>query len=226
MQSHTVNQSIHLTPRQRQILEAISISQQNRGCSPTMAELARELDLSRSTVFEHMAELREKELLTISPGKARSSRLTSLGQERLDQIQESSGHIENVPGHIGADMGGVPLVGQVAAGIPMEAIEERQSLSLQGMFGSDENIFSLQVKGDSMIEEDIHSGDYVICRRTSVACDGDLVVAIVDDNEATLKRFYKETDRVRLQPANSAYEPIYSNHCRIEATVIGLLRRM
>ncbi len=222
MQSHTPNQSVHLTPRQRQILEAISISQQNRGCSPTMAELARELGLSRSTVFEHMAELREKEFLTISPGKARSSRLTSLGQERLDQINDASCGMEDTS----CDMGGVPLVGQVAAGIPMDAIEEIRSLSLQGMFGSDQDIFSLQVKGDSMIEEDIHSGDYVICRRTSVARDGELVVAIVDDDEATLKRFYKEANRVRLQPANSAYEPIYAKNCRIEATVIGLLRRM
>ena len=222
MPSSTLNQSVHLTPRQRQILEAISVSQQNRGCSPTMAELARELTLSRSTVFEHMAELRDKGFLTICPGKARSSRLTSLGQERLSEINESACDQGDTP----RDMSGIPLVGQVAAGTPMEAIEERQSLSLQGMFGSDQSIFSLEVKGDSMIEEDIHSGDYVICRRTCVARDGELVVAIVDDDEATLKRFYKEADRVRLQPANRLYEPIYSNNCRIEAVVVGLLRQL
>ncbi|MCF7972814.1 MAG: transcriptional repressor LexA [Phycisphaerae bacterium] len=218
----TRNQAVHLTPRQHQILEAISASQQNRACSPTMAELARDLCLSRSTVFEHMAELREKGILTICPGKARSSRLTSLGQGRLDQIHGLSSGMEEVS----LDPGSIPLVGRVAAGMPMEAVEDRQSLSLQGMFGSDQGVFSLQVTGDSMIEDNIHNGDYVICRRTCVARDGELVVAIVDDEEATLKRFYKEKDRVRLQPANSAYEPIYTSNCRIEAVVVGLLRQM
>jgi repressor LexA len=222
MPNSALSQPVHITPRQHQVLEAIFVSQENRGCSPTMAELARELSLSRSTVFEHIAELREKGLLTICPGKARSSRLTSLGQERLDQIGTSSYDMEEPS----LEAGSIPLVGQVAAGIPMEAIEETQALSLQGLFGSDQSIFSLQVKGDSMIEENIHSGDYVICRRTSVAQNGDLVVAIVDDEDATLKRFYRETDCVRLQPANSQYEPIYSNNCRIEATVVGLLRQL
>ncbi|MCP4455231.1 MAG: transcriptional repressor LexA [Planctomycetes bacterium] len=221
MPSATRNQSVHLTPRQRQILEAISASQQTRGCSPTMAELARGLSLSRSTVFEHMSELREKGLLSICPGKARSSRLTSLGQERLSAINDSFCDVDRVL----QESGRIPLRGQVAAGVPMEAIESQESLSLQGMFGSDQSLFSLQVKGDSMIDENIHSGDYVICRRTCVANDGELVVAIVDEEEATLKRFYREKDRVRLQPANSAYEPIYSDNCRIEATVVGLLRQ-
>jgi len=222
MPNSALSQPVHITPRQHQVLEAIFVSQENRGCSPTMAELARELSLSRSTVFEHIAELREKGLLTICPGKARSSRLTSLGQERLDQIGTPSYDMEEPS----LEAGSIPLVGQVAAGIPMEAIEETQALSLQGLFGSDQSLFSLQVKGDSMIEENIHSGDYVICRRTSVAQDGDLVVAIVDDEDATLKRFYRETDCVRLQPANSSYKPIYSSNCRIEATVVGLLRQL
>ncbi|NQV31889.1 MAG: transcriptional repressor LexA [Phycisphaeraceae bacterium] len=221
MASSTLNQSVHLTPRQRQILEAISASQQTRGCSPTMAELAGGLSLSRSTVFEHMSELREKGLLSICPGKARSSRLTSLGQERLSEINDSSCDVDRVS----QESGVIPLRGRVAAGVPMEAIETQESLSLHGMFGSDQSLFSLQVKGDSMIDENIHSGDYVICRRACVARDGELVVAIVDDEEATLKRFYREKDRVRLQPANSAYEPIYSDNCRIEATVVGLLRQ-
>ena len=76
-----------------------------------------------------------------------------------------------------------------------------------------------------MIDENIHEGDYVICRRSPVAHDGDLVVAIVDDEEATLKRFYREGDCIRLQPANEQYKPIYTNHCRIEAIVVGLLRQ-
>ena len=222
MSSMSPERSIQITPRQHQILAAISASQQSRGCSPTIAELARKLDLSRSTVFGHISELRAKGLIEISPGKARSSRLTCLGQERLEQLQPHASDLEDES----TGESTIPLLGRVAAGLPIDAIEEKQDLSLHGMFGTDQSLFSLQVQGDSMIEEDIHNGDYVICRRTSVARNGDLVVAIVDDDETTLKRFYREADRVRLQPANAQYQPIYSNHCRIEAVVVGLLRQL
>ena len=119
----------------------------------------------------------------------------------------------------------IPLAGTVAAGVPIEAVENTESLSLNSCFGSGDDIFALEVRGDSMIGEDIHEGDYVICRRQSTAHNSQLVVAIVDEENATLKRFYKEKTRARLQPANDAYEPIYSDNCRIEAIVIGLVRR-
>ncbi len=86
-------------------------------------------------------------------------------------------------------------------------------------------MFALQVSGESMIEEDIRPGDYVICRRTEMAQNGQVVVAVVDEGDATLKRFYQERDRVRLQPANAAFEPIYSSNCRIQGVVVGLLRK-
>jgi len=119
---------------------------------------------------------------------------------------------------------GIPLAGRVVAGSPLEAVENIESLSLQSCFGSGDDLFALQVCGESMINEDIHEGDYVICRRNHVAENGQLVVAIVDNDNATLKRFYKEKTRVRLQPANDNYQPIYSDNCRIEAVVIGLVR--
>ncbi|MHC4300809.1 MAG: LexA family protein [Planctomycetota bacterium] len=120
----------------------------------------------------------------------------------------------------------MPLSGAVAAGLPIEAVENAESLSLNSCFGTGEDVFALEVRGDSMIGENIHEGDYVICRRRSVARDGELVVAIVDEENATLKRFYKEKTRARLQPANDDYEPIYSDNCRIEAVVIGLVRKL
>ena len=86
-------------------------------------------------------------------------------------------------------------------------------------------MFALRVSGDSMIEENIRPGDFVICRRADVAENGQIVVALVDDGQATLKRFYREKDRARLQPANCRYDPIYSESCRIEAVVVGLLRK-
>jgi repressor LexA len=117
------------------------------------------------------------------------------------------------------------LLGRVAAGRPIEAVEDRQSVSLGDLFGTADDVFALEVVGDSMIEEGIDSGDYVVCRRSQNADDGELVVAIMGEEEVTLKRFFLEKDRVRLQPANEAYDPIYSNNCKIEAVVIGLLHR-
>ena len=109
--------------------------------------------------------------------------------------------------------------------MPLEAIENIDDLSMHSCFGTSEDIFALEVKGDSMINEDIREGDYVICRRCSVAYDGQLVVAIVDNEDATLKRFYKENKQARLQPANDNYQPIYSSNCMIKAVVIGLMRK-
>jgi repressor LexA len=119
----------------------------------------------------------------------------------------------------------VPLLGRVAAGLPVEAVQTEDVVSLKSCFGTGGEVFALRVAGDSMIEEDIQPGDYVICRRTDTAENGQLVVALVNNGEATLKRFYREQDRARLQPANSHYQPIYSSDCRIEAVVIGLLRK-
>jgi repressor LexA len=119
----------------------------------------------------------------------------------------------------------IPLSGTVAAGLPIEAVENAESLSLKSCFGAGDDVFALEVRGDSMVGEDIHEGDYVICRRRCVASDGELVVAIVDEENATLKRFYKEETHARLQPANDDYGPIYSDNCRIEAVVVGLVRK-
>ena len=121
---------------------------------------------------------------------------------------------------------GLRLLGRVAAGVPIEAIENSESLSLRSMFGDGDDMFALEVSGDSMIDEGIYTGDLVICRKASAAYNGQMVVAIVDNENATLKRFYKEDGRVRLEAANPAYEPIYSENCRIEAVVIGMLRRL
>jgi len=209
----------NLTPRQMQILKQIFIFQASSYYSPTMAELAEELNLSRSTVFEHIAELRKKNLLSACQGKARSLALTSKAQELLNRQHTNTN--TNLP----LSNDGIPLLGSVAAGAPIEAIENKQSLSLTGYFGQSDQIFALKVAGDSMIEEDIRSGDVVLCRRSQFAQNGQLVIAIVDNENATLKKFYKQKSCARLEPANSAYAPIYTSNCRIEAVVIGLVRK-
>jgi len=219
MQLSTDQSTQRLTPRQMQILKVTASFQANQYYSPTIAELAGELNISRSTVFEHIAELRKKDLLRTSPGKARSLTLTSKGQELLSRLEQPT--TQPWPGS-----DGIPLLGAVAAGEPIEAIENAEQLSMQSYFGMGDDMFALEVRGDSMIDEDIRSGDYVVCRRTSTVSDGQLVVAIVDDENATLKRFYKEPSTIRLQPANDNYEPIYSDNCRIEAVVVGLVRKL
>ena len=147
-------------------------------------------------------------------------KLTWQGQELLEKLDEQNCELS------APESAGIPLAGRVAAGLPIEAVEERELLSLSSHFAPSDCLFALEVKGESMLEEDIRDGDYVICRRSKVADDGQLVIAVVGDNEATLKRFYREERSVRLQPANEDYSPIYSDNCRIEAVVIGLVRKL
>ena len=219
MRLRSAQPAIQLTPRQLQLLQMVARFQENRCYSPTLAEMASELNISRSTVFEHLAELRRKGLLSGYQNKARSLKVSSHGQELLSELSEQSSSTYTT------EVNSIPLAGSVAAGVPVEAVENIESLSLSSTFGSGDDIFALEVSGDSMIDEDIRRGDYVICRRSRVAHSGQLVVAIVDDENATLKRFYKEKDQARLQPANDNYQPIYTDNCRIEAVVIGLIRK-
>jgi len=109
--------------------------------------------------------------------------------------------------------------------MPIEAIEDVETISINSNFGDASDLFALEVKGDSMIGDGIFEGDHVICRKSSTANTGQLVIAIVEDDSATLKRFYKEADCVRLQPSNDKYEPIYTKDCRIDGVVVGLLRK-
>lgn len=220
MRLKSAESAIQLTPRQLQLLTMVARFQENRCYSPTLAEMASELNISRSTVYEHIAELRKKGLLSDSPNKARSLKVSTEAQKLLSGLPYEDLHPRP------AEPMGIPLSGMVAAGMPIEAVENDDSLSLSSCFGTGDDIFALEVKGDSMIGEDIQEGDYVVCRRRSAAHDGQLVVAIVDEENATLKRFYKEKNRARLQPANDDYEPIYSDNCRIEAVVIGLVRKL
>jgi repressor LexA len=209
-----------LTPKQLQVLRHIAAFHGSQCYSPTIAELASQLSLSRSTVFEHLAELQRKSLLSTCPGRARSLRLTPQGRRLLRNTQTQTGDDEETL------RTGVPLLGQVAAGLPVEAVENRATLSLASCFGTGDDLFALRVRGDSMIEENIRPGDYVICRRAQTAQNGQLVVALVNEGQATLKRFYQEQDRARLQPANPNYAPIYSDDCRINGVVVGLIRKL
>ncbi len=196
-----------LTPRKLEILRYIRDIQRTLCCSPTLQEIADELGVSKVTVFEHVEVLIKRGMLTRLANKARSLELTS--KVRL-------------PGDRPTLM---PLVGRIAAGVPIEAIETPDNIDLEEMFSSRYPIRALTVAGDSMIDEHICEGDLVIYEERSNPRNGETVVALVDGDEATLKKFYKEKNRVRLQPANEEYEPIYTRNVEILGVVVGVMRR-
>jgi repressor LexA len=209
---------IQITPRQLEILKIIAKFEASRCYSATMAELAQAAGVSRTTAFEHTASLRKKGLLVKSKGRARCLKLTEPGSRLLERQQSLE---ENA-----ATGGQLKLLGSVAAGAPIEAIENAEEISLRTVFGDGDDVFALQVRGDSMIDEGIDTGDFVICKKAKDASEGQMVVAIVDNDNATLKRFYREGSRVRLEASNDAYEPIYTDNCRVEAQVLGVVRRL
>lgn len=196
-----------VTPRQLEILRFIRDFRIQNGFSPTMQEIGDHLRLTKVTVFEHVGALERKGLL-IRGAKHRARSLQV--SEHFTFPDESSTKL--------------PLVGQIAAGLPIEAIEDNETLDLAELFQSSGDLFVLNVTGESMIEEQIRDGDYVICRRTSTARNGETVVALLENGEATLKKFYKEDGRFRLQPANPKFEPIYTDQVNIQGVVTGVIR--
>ena len=211
MKSRKRTEHRNLTPRQLQILTAIRDCSRNDGYSPTMQELADALGISKVTVFEHVNALVKKRLLRRSRHKARSLEVTS--SARFPDERPTL----------------MPIAGRIAAGHPIEAIEDVEALDLENVFGprrsSGRSNFALQVTGDSMVDDQIADGDYVIVEPRKIPRNGDIVVALLENGEATLKRFYREKKRVRLQPANSNYEPIYVDRVDVQGVVVGVVRR-
>lgn len=222
-----IGQHTEITPRQLQALRQIGSFQQNQCYSATIGELAQKLQLSRATAYEHITTLREKKLLVQSTGKARCLKLTPRGEKLLKQAAQRA-EIPNKPDAsdfavFAAD--GIYLRGRVSAGYGIDAIEDKQPFSLGDVFGNRGEIFALRVCGQSMVNAGINDSDYVICRHAATAENGQIVVALLDDGEnATLKRFFKDANAIRLQPENDAFEPIFSQDCRIQAVVVGLVR--
>ena len=203
---------MNLTPKQLYILRRIRDERMTHGYSPTMQELADELDVSKVTVFEHVEALIKKGALLRQPNKARSLEVNP-DLELPDEQRKTR----------------LPFVGTIAAGMPIEAVEDPQSIDLEEMFASESKSsgasrFVLQVRGDSMIDEHIREGDLVVVEQRQTARSGDTVVALLEDGEATLKKLYRKRGKIVLQPANEAYEPIVVDHCEIQGIVVGVIR--
>ena len=212
-----------VTKRQQAVLDCIEDCIREKGYGPTAREVCHALGLSSpSTVHVHLKALEEKGLIKRDPLKSRSISLTYplegssvQASSAPDVVQPSFSKIVNVP-----------LVGDVAAGVPILAEENiTDTISLPTDIVGDAPSFLLSVRGESMIEAGINDGDYVVVKEQPVANNGDIVVAIIDDG-ATVKRFYKEKDHIRLQPENSSMDPIITSNCSIAGKVVAVFRRL
>ena len=198
----------NLTKRQRQILDFITDFTNNHGYSPSLREIGKHFGLSSpATIHAHIKNLKDRGFLKTSYNEARS--------------------IELVPAKINwAEAIELPLAGLITAGEPIEAIEEKETIAVPADFVTDSfNSYVLKVKGESMIDDGILNGDFVIVERNPSPKNGDIVVALLNNAYVTLKKFYRERNQVRLQPANAKMKPIYSVDPLIQGVVKGVIRK-
>lgn len=193
-----------LTKKQKKILDYIERYIEKHDYAPSYREIAEHFELSSTaTISGYIQTLKEKGYLDTEQNMARSLQLTPKFDERAFAV---------------------PLLGSIAAGEPIEAIRTDETIDVPAdMRGP--NIFALKVRGDSMVEDGIFDGDYVIIERIEVPNNGDIVVSLIDGDNVTLKRFYREKDHIRLQPANSNYDPIRLKKVTIQGRVRGVIRK-
>ena len=209
-----------LTKRQQAVMDCIERSVKEKGYGPTVREICAEIGLSSpSTVHVHLKTLEQKGYIIRDPLKSRSISLPH-------QQEEDKPDYSNVIRPSFSKVIDVPLVGRVAAGEPILAEENIEDvITLPVDIVGDAPSFMLSVRGESMIEAGINDGDFVVVKEQPVANNGDIVVALIDDG-ATVKRFYREKDHIRLQPENSSMEPIITTDCIIAGKVVAVFRRL
>lgn len=197
-----------LTKRQAQILEFVTQHIAENNYAPSYREIGEHFGLSSTaTIAEHIEALKTKGYLSHEDNLARSLQPMAVAKQETEQSEYL-----------------IPLLGTIAAGKPIQAVPTSETIDIpKDMMGA--NVFALRVKGESMIEDGIMSGDYIIVEQTRTAKNGDIVVALIDQENVTLKRFYKEKDRIRLQPANSTMQPIFLTKVSIQGKVKGVIRK-
>jgi len=195
-----------LTQRQQEIYDFLEDKIMNRGYGPTVREIGNHFGIrSPNGVMCHLRALEKKGLITRESYMSRAIQLTDQPQLKRNSL---------------------PLAGQIAAGTPVLAVEDDERVDFAPLFDdSERDKFCLRVKGESMIEDQIADGDFVVVRRSKTARDGDIIVALVENSEATLKRFYREKKRIRLEPANSNMKPIYAKDVDVLGIVVGVIRQ-
>ena len=202
--------AIIIYKRQRQILDFIRQHIETNGSAPTLRQIADALNVnSLATVHEHLQTLEAKGLIKRQHGKTRAIELLD------DKFNPEKRSIT------------VPILGFIAAGAPLEPFTDpNATMDIAPSFASDgKRVYVLQVRGSSMIEEQIRDGDYVVVKEQENARNGEIVVALLPNGMATLKRFYKETTRIRLEPANSTMSPIFAKEVKIQGICVGVIRK-
>jgi len=195
-----------LTKKQKAILDYVESFIDDNGYAPSFREIAEHFGYaSTATVADHIQALKDKGIIDGQDNVARSLHIVDVNDD------------EDISGV-------VPLMGAIAAGRPIEAIRTNETISIpKDMMGP--SVFALKVRGDSMIDDGILDGDYVIIEKVNRPKNGDVVVALINNDEVTLKRFYRNKDHIRLQPANKNYKPIITNDVTIQGRVRGVIRR-
>ncbi len=200
-----------LTGKQLQVLRFIRDYRREHALAPTLDEIAAHFGVSKITVHEHLGHLEKKGAIFRLRARARGIQVL---------------HDPDSPEAEASSSGALPLLGKIAAGRPIEAIEDRELIEISDLIPHGPNHYLLEVRGDSMIDDHILDGDYVVVERREHARNGETVVAIIDDNEATLKRFYREERHFRLQPANPKYPPLIRDRVQIRGVVVGVIRQV
>jgi repressor LexA len=223
----------HDAERKQKILECISQAVAERGYPPSVREIADQVGLaSTSAVHHHLLALEREGLLERGSHSSRALRLTARGAAELGPAARrplaiERGRVTPFRMPVERDLLALPVIGEIAAGQPIEAYAEgAETLEVPRSLQARDDSYVLRVRGKSMIDALIDDGDYVVVQPQATAQDGDIVVALLEDNGVTLKRFYREKDRIRLQPANSEMEPIYASEVQVQGKVVGVIRRL
>jgi repressor LexA len=212
----------HDAERKRKILDFIAATLRARGYPPSVREIAAAVDLASTSAVHHHLQMLEREgYLERGAAQSRAIRMTPMAAMRLGLSSEL------VPQAAAAESHLLPIVGEIAAGGPIEAYQDAsETLAVPDLLAPSGDAYVLRVRGDSMIDAHIQDGDYVLIRPQQTASDGDIVVAQVEENSVTLKQFFKEQGRVRLQPANASYSPMFYSDVRVQGKLIGVIRRL
>jgi repressor LexA len=222
----------HDVERRQRIVDFIARTVEERGYPPSVREIADAVGLaSTSAVHHHLIALERDGLLERGGKHSRALRLTSRPQpvpnERSASQSDEGAKVTPFRMPVERETLTLPVMGEIAAGQPIEAYEDSaETLAVPASMDAREDSYVLRVRGKSMIDALIDDGDFVIVQPQATARDGDIVVALLEDNGVTLKRFFREEDRIRLQPANAEMEPIYASEVQIQGKVVGVIRRL
>ena len=197
---------MYFTEKQLKIMEFIQQFRAERGISPTLEEIAKHFGVTKITIYEHINQLERKGAIKREKFRARSIEILSPVEERTSRYS-------------------LPLVAHLTEGAPLETVDGSENLNLNDIVPLESRCYAIRVRGDALAQDHITDGDYVIVERREEADNGEIVLAILENGEATLKKFYREKNRIRLQSSNGSMKSIYPKTAEIRGVVIGVLRK-